>query len=76
MTTTEECAGHLAALTDGPSLLTKVDDVTHCYLVQFRGDVNAIASARNELIMAVQKLPDFATKGRVLDRLSTGPTNR
>jgi hypothetical protein len=75
MTTIDECAGRLAALADGPSLLTKVDDVVHCYLVQFRGNANAIASARNELIMAVQKLPDFATKGGVLDRLSRGPTN-
>jgi hypothetical protein len=76
MTTPDECATRLTDLTDGPDLLTKVDAVADTYLVQFRGDTNAIAQARDALIVAVQKLPDFSTKGQVLERLRTGPPNR
>jgi len=46
MMTIEECATRLAVLTDGPGLMTKVDDVAHSYFVQFRGDTNAIGRAR------------------------------
>jgi len=75
MMTIEECAIRLAAVTGGPDLITKVDKVVDCYLVQFRGDANEIGRQRDALITAVQKVANFTTKGRVLERLRTGPTS-
>jgi hypothetical protein len=68
--TIHECVRRLAKLAHSPDFLAKVDGEVQSFLMQFHRDPTAIAQAKEALVDALQKAPDFATKGRILDRIA------